>query len=104
MNEYQTVKDLEEISISSFKISYDRETCRYEKDEGEYEFYKKQKDSENYFQIDAAKNEIKWKSIIGRRYKKRVMKVLGSRGAESETETVNSELPFNDEMQQLLRK
>ena len=32
------------------------------------------------------------------------MKILGSLGTEVEIETENSELPFNDEMQHLLRK
>ena len=32
------------------------------------------------------------------------MKALGSLDAEAEIEAANSELPFNDEMQQLLRK
>ena len=92
------------MSDSTFKISYDGELCRYETEEGEYEFYKKHEDSENYFQIEIERNEIEWRSILGRRYKKGVMKVLGSLGAEAEIEAKNSELPFNVKMQQLLRK
>ena len=36
-NDHQTVKYLEEMSISAFKISYDEEICRYETEEGEYD-------------------------------------------------------------------
>ena len=65
---------------------------------------KNHEDSGNYFQIEIEINEIEWRSILGRRYKKVVMKLLGSLGSESEIETENSELSFNDEIQQLLSK
>ena len=35
------------MSDSTFKKSDDRELCRYEIEEEEYEFYKKHEDSEN---------------------------------------------------------
>ena len=88
-NEHQRVKDFEEMSVSSFKISCDGEICRHEKDKGEYEFYKKQKDSENYFQIDTANNEIERKRILGRKHKRRVIKVIGTLVVEAGIETEN---------------
>ena len=45
-NECQTANDFEEMSVSTFKISDDEETCRCETEEGEYKHCKRQKESE----------------------------------------------------------
>ena len=65
-------------------MSIDGELCRCETKEGEYEFYKKHEDNKNYFQIEIERNEIEWRSILGRRHKKGVTKVLGTLGAETD--------------------
>ena len=103
-NEHQTVKDLEEMSVSAFKISDDGETCRHKTEEGEHEHYKKQKESENYFKREMRSDEIEWKSIRRRKCKRRVMKVIGPLGVEADIETENLEQSFNEEMQQLLKR
>ena len=56
------------------------------------------------FQTEIERNEIERRSVLGRKCKKGVMKVLGTLGAETEIEAENSETPFNEEMQELLRK
>ena len=98
-NEHQKVKDFEETSDSAFEISYDRWMCRCETEEGESELCKKQKNSENYFQVETTRDKVEWKSVLGKKWKKGVMKVLGTIGAKSEIETEYSETPFDDKIQ-----
>ena len=58
------------MSDSEFKTSSDGELCKCETEEGDHDFYKKHEDNEKYFQIEIERNEIEWKSILGRRHKR----------------------------------
>ena len=55
---------------------------------------KKQKESETYFKTDMRSDSIEWKSILERKCKIWVMKVVGTLGVEADMETENLEQPF----------
>ena len=95
-NDYHTVYDFKEMMRSTFKIANGETMCRYETEEGAYEYYKRKEESENYFETEEPQEMLDWKSILVRKFKGRVVKIISTLGVEVEPSTELTEQPFSD--------
>ena len=83
-NDYRTVYDFKEMMCSTFKTANDETMCRYETKEGAYKYFKRKEESENYFATEEPQEMLEWKSMVGRKFKGGVVKIISTLGSELE--------------------
>ena len=77
--------------------------CRHELEEGIYECYQRNEESDNYHKTEEPQERLDQADLIGRTIKGEVVKIIASLGEEAETTIELDGEPFCDKMQEFLK-
>ena len=80
--EFHAERDCEEMISSAFQIAQSEIICRCKAEDEDYEYCKIKEDSENYFKTEDKQERLKWKNVLGRKFKGDVVKIIIYLGKE----------------------